>query len=549
MLYAHREDQKNKTFRGPEHFGCFEPFPMKIEDKPQNILPRRLVYQSAQNKSLAKPAYAATWWSETIEIKYGKHAKMAKHTSSYFQEPMRKEKFYLQRCVQNDKGEFIPQFHHRAKHRPVLAPVLELKPFFQAKLQELYGYTGIVGWRNTENGLFELEDDGWRQLCQIAIQEIGSRDAIKYANALLREIGFSDDDNMHQFQEETKVEEAKLQNTYETQSQTASDHTTHEENDSRDDLQLETSSHEGSNLDSPRSSVSYSSIFEPPPTPSHGKKHQQQQNQDEELLRSRRQSLLQHLQKRLLMAMYKPQSRREGFMWQASRITYNQAQKKRYIEQQKKQEELSMQEHAEKLAIIANQETIRASILAKNDDHSNPASTPQSRLQSTSDNSKLSITTPTATTPLGYGHRQLHHQRALNESDQATVYNIVVLVQSYFHKTPLGLIGLYLDISDAPIKYQARRRSQLYKCDHVLCIQKLKPNAAPSLIYAWQNNILCKGDMLVAVDSYIPRTYNELIDCCQVYHKPRDLAFYRPDPKFLEALEAVRFANGTEVSI
>ncbi|KAH8053392.1 hypothetical protein JL722_9620 [Aureococcus anophagefferens] len=130
--------------------------------------------------------YKATWFSETVSIEYGEFLRArAKKKKGHEHEEIitayEKEVFTLQAVGGATDGPPHPLFgRHRPGQRkfkenePIPAPLEQLKPYFEKELKEVYGDIGVGGWRNRDDGSFELAEDEWRKLCKICDQ--GTKD-------------------------------------------------------------------------------------------------------------------------------------------------------------------------------------------------------------------------------------------------------------------------------------------------------------------------------------------------------------------------------------
>ncbi|KAH8061580.1 hypothetical protein JL721_8807 [Aureococcus anophagefferens] len=124
---------------------------------------------------------------ETVSIEYGEFLRArAKKKKGHEHEEIitayEKEVFTLQAVGRSDRdGPPHPLFgRHRPGQRkfkenePIPAPLEQLKPYFEKELKEVYGDIGVGGWRNRDDGSFELAEDEWRKLCKICDQ--GTKD-------------------------------------------------------------------------------------------------------------------------------------------------------------------------------------------------------------------------------------------------------------------------------------------------------------------------------------------------------------------------------------
>ena len=59
---------------------------------------------------------------------------------------------------------------------PAVAPLEQLLPYFKVRVAKLYGDVGVAGWRNRESGDFELTEENWAKLCDVA-QHAGKKSA------------------------------------------------------------------------------------------------------------------------------------------------------------------------------------------------------------------------------------------------------------------------------------------------------------------------------------------------------------------------------------
>jgi len=487
--------------------GCWYPLPLEPRDRPQagdanGVINIFYGTEEVEPKGLE---YGATWFSRTIEIDYGNNEAHLSR-SWYFRNPMRKEEFILQRCVKQPGKDFVPRFVEptssrkrragaaangaaRAQREPVRARLMELKPFFEDKLKEIYGDIGIAGWRNSETGEFEFEDADWRRLCKLA----------RNINKLARKAADTLEEAMNE-----DVEARKLQLLVRGATEADGDGPT-------------------SPTQTPRPAPPVRDL-----TP---------------------------LRKNLLRNMWKERDQRKDHMWRPADITYNTAQKNKMISERRRAERMALEERrafeeqqrpnmpfggSDGIWTSTNAEPPRFPSISTSavthpgqlkhrtghinpDDIAGPAGDGAEASRPSDGAGEMEAVPSLAS---GISARTVTTDVAHKDGRKIELAVLETSSKKHQH-VPLGLRVGKLDLSECPLVLRGKKRDVRITCSCALVVNSITPNAVPSISHAWQNQILARRDLVVAINGKTPDSIDELVNLTQHCRKPRGVTLFR----------------------
>lgn len=462
--------------------GCWHPFPLLERAKPQagdenNVI--SIIYASEPAEGDKKGvAYAATWYSRTIKIDYGSSSRHLE-TSWYFRNPMAKEEFILQRCVKKPQGNFTPQFTSSRRRRggsnpqknilePVRARLLEMKPFFEEMLKDIYGDIGISGWRNTDTSEFEFEDADWRKLCKIARTLTFNKMAKKAADLLENAMKEQDEAEKHFESREGHVDE-------------------------------KTSASKGP---SQRQRAAVAVDLTP-------------------------------WRKQLLRSMWREKDQYKDRMWRPSDITYNTAQKNKVMADRRRAEKglndtkrpvYTPNWSSDLIYTSGGGSSLLPGVSA--DAHRIEAAIAgpgHADVDSRRPDVDSSFERPVARTVA----TAIDDDRAAPQNGKKLELAVLETAMKKQKHVPLGIRVGKLDLDIRPLIIRGKKRDGRIECRFALVVHSLKEHPVPSISHAWQNQILAKRDLIVALNGKTPESIEELIHLTTLCKKPRGITLFR----------------------
>lgn len=485
-----KDPEKGVEAVAPPPGNVFRPYPIPDALKPQKQL--KVIYQTTLPDGTE---IGATWYSYTDTLNYPVPYGKA-HTGDSRQEIVfKKEYFVLQQCIKKPgQSFFVPQWHssntkRSAKNAPKRARLMDLKPYFEQKVKQKFGDVGIAGWRNSETGEFEFEDDDWKKLCEIAKKIPDNKQAQKWARLCAREI--------------KKIQDAD----------TPGDS---DDPEADDDDAAATGG----------GPLALAAGLQPlAGLPTAG------------LPRSGP-AFLTTAKKQLLRSMWPDESQQKrGKMWQSSEITYNTAQKNRMVAERREEERKALEEHHKR------EVEARGGGLRNDGSIYNSTDVFTSRLDLARPTSQLQVPEEEPETPGSDDIVADDVAARVVDDDAVANYHKGTLLEVSVLETatkrvpsiPLGLRAVKWDLSGATdtatLTIRGKKLDKPIELHCALIVADIAHRTAvASISHAWQNQTLAQDDLIVAVNNIFPKKPDDLLELVKYDKRPRAITIFRlPD--------------------
>ena len=530
--------------------GCFEPHPLPKKDKPQNQDPVEVIYrwQRTSRRDGSLKHYGASWYSDTIDIDYGKqHTEHDRGDGGFFVNPMRKEVFTLQRCkLDEETGKWKQEYSQKrtattstsstlahlvaatATHNapkltqaeteaaltvPSRVRVEELKNHFEKKVEAMYGTMNVVGWRNTMTSEFDFEDDMWRRLIAFArSRHAEKKDSVLHTQAVRAARDLEDAMKTAEAIQGSE-EERKVDPLLDDKPSTDVADESQRRNESR--LHRFMSSRRGGPRRGSESSTAAARKR---------KKDEEKRLKIQLTARAASQQNIVKCRMELMRRIWtEPGDQIKNKMWAVvGKETFNTAQKFALTKDEKEKEELARREHHRRAKLRKKRNS--SSRLFDNDRGASVLSTFQTTAFVDRTTTAPQLPSPKPKARLLQGDvKELPGTR------------VEVRVNETHHKrhVKLGLVVTkYTDSQHFTIHTRKREKKIVAKV--ALKLIGTFGDVPPSVDSAYQNFVISPGDLLVAVNGKTAESHDSLIDLTRASHHARILTFFRVDKARLQ---------------